>query len=42
MNDNSILRNIPQVEKLLNEDEISRYIPVLGRGTVVDIIRQGR
>ncbi len=35
-----VLRNIPQVEKLLQNDEISAFIPVLGRGIVIKIIRE--
>lgn len=35
-----IFRNIPQVEKLLQEEGVSRYIPIIGRSAVVDIIRQ--
>ncbi len=37
---NSILRNIPQVEKLLQEEEISAYIPLLGHEVVKDLIRK--
>jgi L-seryl-tRNA(Ser) seleniumtransferase len=36
---NRIMRNIPQVEKLLSEGEIARYIPEIGRALVVNIIR---
>jgi L-seryl-tRNA(Ser) seleniumtransferase len=36
---NQIMRNIPQVEKLLQTEEIARYIPDIGRVIVVDIIR---
>jgi L-seryl-tRNA(Ser) seleniumtransferase len=40
MNDkNTILRNIPQVEKLLQSDEIRRFIPEIGRPAVVEEIR---
>ncbi len=35
-----ILRKIPQVEKLLQNEEISRFIPQLGRGIVINIIRE--
>jgi len=36
---NSILRNIPQVEKLLQTDEIRGFIPEIGRIAVADIVR---
>ena len=36
----NILRSIPQVEKLLQNDDIAGYIPVIGRGITVKIIRQ--
>lgn len=35
----NILKQIPQVEKLLQMEEISRFIPDLGRGLVVKVIR---
>ena len=39
-NDNtSILRNIPQVEKLLQIDDIKKFIPVIGHPFTVKIIR---
>ncbi len=37
---NSLLRNIPQIEKLLNNEEIVKFIPALGHDTVVDVIRK--
>lgn len=39
-NKNTIFRNIPQVEKLLQIEEISRFIPIIGHGAVVKIIRR--
>jgi len=39
-NKNSVLRNIPQVEKLLQNDEIRRFIPEIGHGIVVKITRK--
>jgi L-seryl-tRNA(Ser) seleniumtransferase len=36
---NQILRNIPQVEKLLQADEISRFTGSIGRAAVADAIR---
>jgi L-seryl-tRNA(Ser) seleniumtransferase len=40
MNDkNAILRNIPQVEKLLQSDEIRGFIPEIGRPAVTETIR---
>ena len=39
MEKTSILRNIPQVEKLLQSDPVREFIPVLGRGIVTNIIR---
>jgi L-seryl-tRNA(Ser) seleniumtransferase len=38
-NKNQIMRNIPQVEKLLQIKEIACFIPEIGRAFVVDIIR---
>jgi L-seryl-tRNA(Ser) seleniumtransferase len=41
MNDtNNILRNIPQVEKLLQNDEIASFVPEIGHSLVTDIIRK--
>jgi len=37
---NELLRNIPQVEKLLQENEIAAFIPVIGRSNVAAIIRR--
>ena len=34
------LRNIPQVEKLLQDSEIASFIPEIGHPIVVDIIRR--
>ena len=39
-NPESILKQIPQVEKILQSDRISEYIPRLGRGIIVNIIRE--
>jgi L-seryl-tRNA(Ser) seleniumtransferase len=39
-NKNTILRNIPQVEKLLQSDDICRFIPEIGRTVVADIVRK--
>ena len=36
---NQIMRNIPQVEKLLQTEEIARFIPEIGRSVVADIAR---
>lgn len=36
---NNTFRNIPQVEKLLQDERISLFFPLLGRGIVVDIVR---
>ncbi len=36
---NQILRNIPQVEKLLQVDEISRFTGEIGRAAVIDTVR---
>ncbi|MBN2041155.1 MAG: L-seryl-tRNA(Sec) selenium transferase [Spirochaetes bacterium] len=36
----NILKQIPQVEKLLQIEEISRFIPDLGRALVVKVIRE--
>lgn len=37
---NELLRNIPQVEKLLQENEIAAFIPEIGRSAVTAIIRK--
>ncbi len=37
---NQILRNIPQVEKLLQADEISRFISGIGRAAVIEAVRE--
>lgn len=37
---NELLRNIPQVEKLLQENEIAAFIPVIGRSNVTSITRK--
>ncbi len=37
---NQILRNIPQVEKLLQVDEISRFTGVIGRSAVAAAVRE--
>ncbi len=37
---NDLLRNIPQVEKLLQENEIAAFIPVIGRSNVTAITRR--
>src|SRR5512138_418905 len=36
---NQLLRNIPQVEKLLQADEISLFISLIGRAAVADAVR---
>ncbi|MCU0822776.1 MAG: L-seryl-tRNA(Sec) selenium transferase [Spirochaetes bacterium] len=36
----TVLKQIPQVERLLQETEISAFIPVLGRGIVINSIRE--
>ena len=36
---NQILRNIPQVEKLLQSEEVCRFIPDIGRPAVADHVR---
>lgn len=36
----NILKRIPQVEKVLQIEEISKFIPLLGRGIVISIIRK--
>jgi L-seryl-tRNA(Ser) seleniumtransferase len=36
---NQILRNIPQVEKILQSDEVRRFISEIGRPAVADIVR---
>ncbi len=35
----SILRNIPQVEKILQDDDVARFVPVIGRDVTVAVIR---
>lgn len=40
MHDENIFKSIPQVESLLQNEQISVFIPALGRGTVIDIIRE--
>ncbi len=40
MKKNEILREIPQVEKLLQTDEINRFVPLIGHGLVIKIIRE--
>lgn len=37
---NDLLRNIPQVEKLLQENEIAAFIPVIGRANTTAITRR--
>jgi L-seryl-tRNA(Ser) seleniumtransferase len=37
---NQIMRNLPQVEKLLQMDEIAGFIPEIGRPVVADIVRE--
>ncbi|MCP4134892.1 MAG: L-seryl-tRNA(Sec) selenium transferase [bacterium] len=37
---NNILRNIPQVEKLLQNEEIERFIPLIGHSITANIIRK--
>ena len=37
---NELLRNIPQVEKLLQENEIAAFVPEIGRSNVTAIIRR--
>lgn len=37
---NELLRNIPQVEKLLQDDEIAAFIPGIGRSNVTAITRR--
>ncbi len=39
-NINTLLRSIPQVERLLQEGEVAAFVPVLGRGMVVRIVRK--
>jgi L-seryl-tRNA(Ser) seleniumtransferase len=36
----NILREIPQVEKILQIDEIKRFVPVIGRSIIVEIVRE--
>ena len=35
----NILRDIPQVEKILQIDEINTFVPIIGHGIIVKIIR---
>ncbi|MBN1498188.1 MAG: L-seryl-tRNA(Sec) selenium transferase [Spirochaetes bacterium] len=37
---NQILRNIPQVEKVLQSEDVRRFVPDIGRPAIVDIIRE--
>jgi len=37
---NELLRNIPQVEKMLQDNEIAAFIPEIGRPNVADITRR--
>jgi L-seryl-tRNA(Ser) seleniumtransferase len=39
-NTNQLLRGIPQVEKLLQDDDIADLIPEIGKGIAADIIRR--
>ncbi len=39
MSDNSALRNIPQVEKLLQDGRLAPYAEVLGRSVLADVVR---
>lgn len=39
-NTNNILRNIPQVEKLLQNNEIAAFVPEIGHTIVTEIIRK--
>jgi L-seryl-tRNA(Ser) seleniumtransferase len=36
----NILKQIPQVEKILQSEKISEFIPLLGKGIIVNIIRE--
>jgi L-seryl-tRNA(Ser) seleniumtransferase len=36
----NILRSIPQVEKILQIDEIKRFVPFIGRSVIVEIVRE--
>jgi L-seryl-tRNA(Ser) seleniumtransferase len=36
----NVLKQIPQVEKILQSDEISGFIPHLGKGIIINIIRE--
>jgi L-seryl-tRNA(Ser) seleniumtransferase len=36
-----VLREIPQVEKLLQDEEIEGFIPVIGKGSAADCVREG-
>lgn len=38
---NSLLREIPQVEKLLQDKEVERFIPVIGKISTADCVRGG-
>ncbi len=37
---NQILRNIPQVEKILQSEDVRGFIPVIGRPAIVEIVRE--
>ena len=39
-NPENILKQIPQVEKILQSDRIAEFVPQLGRGIIVNIIRK--
>ena len=38
---NKVLREIPQVEKLLQDEEIEAFIPVIGKVSAADCVREG-
>jgi L-seryl-tRNA(Ser) seleniumtransferase len=38
---NRVLREIPQVEKLLQDEEIEGFIPVIGKVSAADCVREG-
>ena len=36
----NVLKNIPQVERIFQSDDISKFIPIIGRGIVTGIIKK--
>jgi hypothetical protein len=39
-NKEKLLRNIPQVEKLIQHEEIGKFIPEIGHSVVASVVKQ--